>query len=102
TISARRYRSPFANRNSGDSAAPMRFHFILHLHGLDDHDALAAFNPVAWSHQQAHNLSGHRRQDVLAIVALGGGPFRAPASRIGNRDTKAVALDRDSCAVFTG
>src|SRR5271165_3049648 len=72
---------------------PGRFHFILHLHRLDDDQARAGFHGIALFHQHADHFTGHGRGDVLAAAftrrfrAFGG------VARIANLDAKAAALE---------
>jgi len=45
-----------------------RLHFILHLHRLDNNQALAGLNLIAQRYQQPHHFSRHRRDRLLAFV----------------------------------
>lgn len=45
-----------------------RFHFVLHFHGFNDHDAGARFHRCALRHEHAHNFPGHGRDDPRRTV----------------------------------
>src|SRR5207253_10722080 len=46
-----------------------RFHFILHLHRLDNDNAGSGFNLSADFHQNAHNLTRHRSDNACGSIS---------------------------------
>ena len=68
------------------------FHFVLHLHGFDDDQALTGLHGVAGGDQDADYFAGHRRRllDAIGAWRRGGiprssGGGRALRSRSGGR-----------------
>jgi len=60
-------------------------HFVLHFHGLHDEDALARLDFVSGFDQQAHYLTGHGRDDLLAALGFDVSvAAAAPGARIGD------------------
>ena len=61
----------FGNADLANGAVAGGLHFVLHLHRLDDDDALALSDGVAGRFENADDLAGHCGLDlgVAAIVA---------------------------------
>src|SRR5208283_2605541 len=49
-----------------------RSNLVLHLHGLDHHQAPPRFHFFSLSHEYPHHFPGHRRHDLLASLDFHG------------------------------
>src|SRR5229473_6396919 len=75
----------FPGEDALDGAALGRADFVLHLHGFDNEKALAGFDAVSRLDEEAHDFTGHGRNNLLAPfgfdVAVASA---APGARIDN------------------
>src|SRR5882724_984742 len=95
---ARGDRLALAHRHRGHMSRAARFHFVLHLHGLDYYDALSGRDRFTGLHQYTHDLARHGCDDGLAIMAERGGAGLHPSPGVGDRDAEPPAAHRNPCA----
>src|SRR2546421_205540 len=85
------HRCAYSNIQRHDDSCFGRFHFVLHLHSFDYHDARAGVDLFADTYQDAHHLAGHWGDDVRRFDRVRVQHFRA-AQTFGIDDCDRVTL----------